>query len=103
MPDQGLGTGIRLDVEFALAVPDAPDILLVWEAEARHGYGAEQSRQGLWEAARRYWLCHQLALPTEGDAEPPPPMVLGSVSRWEGAVGTTEASRGNDTPRRRQS
>ena len=82
MPDQGLGTGIRIDVEFALALPDAPDALLVWEARAYHGYGAEQSRQGLWEAARRYWLCQQLWLPTEGDAEPPPPMVLASVSRW---------------------
>ena len=82
MPDQGLGTGIRIDVEFALALPEALDVLLVWEARAYHGYGAEQSRQGLWEAARRYWLCEQLALPTEGDAEPPPPMVLASVSRW---------------------
>ena len=82
MPDQGLGTGIRIDVEFALALPDAPDALLVWQGRARHGYGAEQSRQGLWEFARRYWLCQQLWLPTEGDAEPPPPMVLASVSRW---------------------
>ena len=82
MPDQGLGTGVRIYVEFALALPEAPDVLLVWEARAGHGYGAEQSRQGLWEAARRYWLCRQLALPTEGDAEPPPPMVLASVSRW---------------------
>ena len=82
MPDQGLGTGIRIDVEFALALPDAPDALLVWEARAYPGYGAEQSRQGLWEVARRCWLCQQLWLPTEGDAEPPPPMVLASVSRW---------------------
>ena len=82
MPDQGLGTGIRIDVEFALALPEALDSLLVWDARARHGYGAEQSRQGLWEAQRRYWLCDQLDLPTEGDAEPPPPMVLASVSWW---------------------
>ena len=81
MPDHGRGTGIRIDVEFALALPDAPDVLLIWEARARHGYGEEQSRQGLWEAARRCWLCEQLGLPTEGDAEPPPPMVLVSASR----------------------
>ena len=80
MPDQGLGTGARIDVEFALALPETPDVLLVWEARVCHGYGAEQSRQELWEAARRYWLCEQLALPTEGDAEPPPPMVRGTVS-----------------------
>ena len=82
MPDQGLGTGVRIDVEFALALPEAPDVLLEWEARVCHGYGTEQSRQELWEAARRYWLCMQLGLPTEGDAEPPPPMVLASVSRW---------------------
>ena len=81
MPDQGLGTGVRIYVEFALAVPEALDMLLVWEARVFHGYGAEQSRQGLWEAARRYWLCEQLWVPTEGDAEPPPPMVLVSVAR----------------------
>ena len=80
MPDQGLGTGVRIDVEFALALPEAPDVLLEWEARVCHGYGAEQSRQELWEAARRYWLCMQLGLPTEGDAEPPPPMVRGTVS-----------------------
>ena len=82
MPDQGLGTGIRIDVEFALALPEALDVLLLWEARTGYGYGAEQSRQELWETARRYWLCRQLWLPTEGDAEPPPPMVLASVSRW---------------------
>lgn len=86
MPDQGLGTGIRMNVEFALALPDAPDVLLVWEARDCHDYGEKQSRQGLWEAARRYWLCEQLWLPTEGDAEPPPPMVLISVALGLGAT-----------------
>ena len=81
-PDKGLGTGTRINVEFALALPDASDTWLDWQARAYEGYGAEQSRQGLWEFARRYWLCEQLGLPTEGDAEPPPPMVLAGVSRW---------------------
>ena len=81
VPDKGLGTGTRIDVEFTLALPDASDALLHWEARGYEGYGADQSQQGLWEHARRYWLCEQLGLPTEGDAEPPPPMLLGGISR----------------------
>ena len=102
MPDQGLGTGVRIYVEFALAVPEAPDLFLFWEARVYHGYGAEQSRQGLWEAARRYWLCDLLGVPTEGDAEPPPPMVLVRVSRGDDGSERPSRPAVNDTPRRRQ-
>ena len=68
----GRGTGLKIDVEFALAAPlDGPDAPLEWEGRSYIGCDAEASEQVLWDCARRSWLCDKLMLPTEADAYPP--------------------------------
>ena len=65
----GQGSGLRLDVEFALAAPlDYPDTLLWWDRRFYIGFGAQAAEQILLDYARRYWLCDKLRLPTEAEA-----------------------------------
>ena len=68
----GLGAGLMIDVEFALAAPlDGPDAPLEWERRSYCGFGSAASQQVLWDYALRSWLCDELMLPTEADAQPP--------------------------------
>ena len=66
-----LGDGLKIEVEFMLAAPlDGSDAVMS-ERHCYFGYGTEASEEFLLDAARRYWLCTKLLIPTEADAHPP--------------------------------